>query len=286
MLGFGHALKEQMRFGPNAWLSSFRALSHMSFLKPNEGAVVAYKRLGRGQGSGLGKTSGRGQKGQKARGKVPKFMEGGQTPYYKRFPLIGMTRAHRQEYAHLNLERIQEFWDRNRIPLQPGETLDIHTMRRCGLVTGSLKSGVKILANGKGDYSVPLSIEACRASMAAIELIEKNGHNFTARYFTNLSLRAHVNPEKFILKKGYLPLPARPTHTRHIEYYSSEEKRGYLLKDRSLMLDQLSAHKSSKKTNLSTLNRLSALARQLESASSKRYSDYGDNQWKLLKDVL
>lgn len=258
----------------------------MSFLKPNEGAVVAYKRLGRGQGSGLGKTSGRGQKGQKARGKVPKLMEGGQTPYYKRFPIIGMTRAHREDFAHLNLERIQEFWDRGRIPLQPGETLDIRTMRKCGLVTGSLKSGVKILANGKEDYCVPLSIEACRASETAIELIEKVGHNFTARYFTNLSLRAHVNPEKFLLKKGYLPLPARPTHTRLIEYYSSEEKRGYLLQDRSLMLDQLNSHKSAEKTKFSTLKRLSALARQLEGASSKRFSDYGENKWKLLQDVI
>ena len=123
--------------------------SHLGTLQPFEGAVSSYKRLGRGQASGLGKTAGRGQKGQKARGKVPRWFEGGQTPFYKRFQIIGFKRPHKKVYNELNLERIQIFWDNNRIPLQPGELLTIQKMRQFGIITGSVKDGVKVLGNGK-----------------------------------------------------------------------------------------------------------------------------------------
>ncbi|EGV65515.1 hypothetical protein CANTEDRAFT_129622 [Yamadazyma tenuis ATCC 10573] len=246
--------------------------SFLGSLAPIEGAVVSYKRLGRGQASGKGKTSGRGQKGQKARGKVPKWFEGGQTPFYKRFPIIGFKRPHRKEYNQLNLERIQEFWDNNRINLQPGELLTIQKMRECGLVTGSTRDGIKILGNGKETYTVPIHIEASRASIGAIKSIEKTGHEFTAKYFTKLGLKAHINPDRYILKKGYLPLQARPTHRRDIEFYSNPHKRGYLLKDPSLLLAHRGQTKAVKK-----VVRKSYLSSELEAASDAKIPDFAQS---------
>lgn len=261
----------------------FTALRYVSFLghlQPNEGAVVGYKRLGRGPASGKGKTSGRGQKGQKARGKVPKYFEGGQTPYYKRFPIIGFRRPHKKVYHGVNLERIQTFWENGRIPLKAGETLDIKTMRECGLITGSLKDGVKLLGNGKEEYTVPLNVEASKATLSAISTIEKLEQKYTSVYHTKLGLRAHVFPETFLLKKGYLPLQARPTHRRDVEYYSSAEKKGYLLEDRSTLLDFMGAETISKKNV-----RQSALARAMEGASTKTHKDYSEHRIVSLADL-
>ncbi|ODV78034.1 ribosomal protein L15 [Suhomyces tanzawaensis NRRL Y-17324] len=258
-----------------------RNVSYMGNLKPNDGAVVSYKRLGRGPASGKGKTSGRGQKGQKARGKVPRWLEGGQTPYYKLFPIIGFKRPHKRVYFDLNLERIQEFWNTGRIPLQAGETLTIRTMKECGLITGTMKDGVKILANGKEDYSVPLNIEASRASDQAIQAIEKLEKSYTSVYFTKLSLDAHINPERFLLKKGYVPLPARPSHRRDIEYYSNPAKRGYLLKDRSLLLD----HLKNVSATYTKAEKKSALERQAEVASPARFNEFHEGKVVSVNDL-
>lgn len=267
--------------GFNGFINQIRNSSYIGFLKPNEGAVTSYKRLGRGASSGLGKTSGRGQKGQKARGSVPRWLEGGQTPYYKRFPIIGFKRPHRREYNDINLEQILEFWAKNRIPLQAGDTLTIKVMRESGMITGSLKDGVKILSRGADIYNVPLNIEASQGSELAIKTVENLGHKFTARYFTKLSLHSHVNPDRFILKKGYVPLSPRPIHRRDIEYYSNPEKRGYLLEDTSLLLDYM---KSEKKSYVKAGKRTS-LERQSDGASKKRFGVYEQNGVVNLSDL-
>lgn len=254
--------------------------SYLGFLKPNTGAVVGYKRLGRGPASGKGKTAGRGQKGQKARGKVPQFFEGGQTPFYKRFPIVGFKRPHKKVYHELKLQRIQEFWDNGRIPLKVGGALTYRIMRECGLLTGSMRDGVKIMSDGKEDYNVPLDIVASKATGGSVHAIEKAGNKYTAMYMTKLGLKAHCKPDYFLLKKGYLPLPARPTHRRDIEYYSNPEKRGYLLEDRSIFLDYVS-DVATKKISA----RKSALDRQLENADSKRFTSYGAHKVVSLKDL-
>lgn len=259
-------------FSGSRLLTSFRNISYLGKLEPFEGAVTQYKRLGRGPASGKGKTSGRGQKGQKARGKVPKWYEGGQTPFYKRFPIIGFKRPHRKIYHDINLERIQDFWNTGRIPLSPGETLTIKVMKDCGIISGILKDGAKILANGKENYNVPLSIEASKASLSAIRAIENLDQKFTAVYHSELGLKAHVDPDYFYLRKGYLPLQARPTHRRDIGYYSNPEKRGYLLENKSILLDHM-GQESSARRNV----RKSELAKQLESASNKTSSDFAQS---------
>lgn len=271
MFNIGQSLKLKAFSGPSL-LTSFRNISYLGKLEPFEGAVTQYKRLGRGPASGKGKTSGRGQKGQKARGKVPKWYEGGQTPFYKRFPIIGFKRPHRKIYHDINLERIQDFWNTGRIPLYPGETLTIKVMKDCGIISGTLKDGAKILANGKEDYNVPLSIEASKASLSAIRAIENLDQKFTAVYHSELGLKAHVDPDYFYLRKGYLPLQARPTHRRDIGYYSNPEKRGYLLENKSILLDHM-GQESSARRNV----RKSELAKQLESASNKTSSDFAQS---------
>lgn len=271
MFNIGQSLKLKAFSGPSL-LTSFRNISYLGKLEPFEGAVTQYKRLGRGPASGKGKTSGRGQKGQKARGKVPKWYEGGQTPFYKRFPIIGFKRPHRKIYHDINLERIQDFWNTGRIPLNPGETLTIKVMKDCGIISGTLKDGAKILANGKEDYNVPLSIEASKASLSAIRAIENLDQKFTAVYHSELGLKAHVDPDYFYLRKGYLPLQARPTHRRDIGYYSNPEKRGYLLENKSILLDHMGQESSSRRNV-----RKSELANQLESASNKTSSDFAQS---------
>lgn len=271
MFNIGQSLKLKAFSGPSL-LTSFRNISYLGKLEPFEGAVTQYKRLGRGPASGKGKTSGRGQKGQKARGKVPKWYEGGQTPFYKRFPIIGFKRPHRKIYHDINLERIQDFWNTGRIPLYPGETLTIKVMKDCGIISGTLKDGAKILANGKEDYNVPLSIEASKASLSAIRAIENLDQKFTAVYHSELGLKAHVDPDYFYLRKGYLPLQARPTHRRDIGYYSNPDKRGYLLENKSILLDHM-GQESSARRNV----RKSELAKQLESASNKTSSDFAQS---------
>lgn len=271
MFNIGQSFKLKA-FSGSSLLTSFRNISYLGKLEPFEGAVTQYKRLGRGPASGKGKTSGRGQKGQKARGKVPKWYEGGQTPFYKRFPIIGFKRPHRKIYHDINLERIQDFWNTGRIPLYPGETLTIKVMKDCGIISGTLKDGAKILANGKEDYNVRLSIEASKASLSAIRAIENLDQKFTAVYHSELGLKAHVDPDYFYLRKGYLPLQARPTHRRDIGYYSNPDKRGYLLENKSILLDHMGQESSSRRNV-----RKSELANQLESASNKTSSDFAQS---------
>lgn len=261
-------------------IQATRNASYLGKLRPAEGAVKAYTRLGRGPASGKGKTAGRGQKGQKARGSVPHWLEGGQTPYYKLFPIIGFKRPHRKEFQEITLRRIQLFWQAGRIPLKKGETLTIRVMRECGLASGSLKDGVKLLGNGSSVYKVPLNVEVSQGTERAIAAVRNMGYEFTSVYHTKLGLLAHVNPDRFLLKKGRVPLQARPLHKRDIAYYSDPARGGYLLKDRSLLLDHMGKPNARK-----TIVKKSALDELLETASTKTYSDYSQSKIVRLADL-
>ncbi|KAI5964796.1 MRPL10 [Candida pseudojiufengensis] len=256
-------------------IRTLRTQTNLGSLSPNEGSTQGYKRLGRGPSSNKGKTSGRGQKGQKARGKVPIWMEGGQTPYFKQMPMVGFKNHHNAKQFHeLNLSKIQDFWENNRIPLQRGETLTIKIMKDCGLITGTLKDGVKILGNNllNKKYNVPLNIEASKATEQAIIKIEKDAKmSFTARYFSKLGLRAFVNPSYFLLRKGYVPLQARPISQKDITFYSNQKNRGYLEKDSSILLDHLAKAKEELKTTKpkkKSTSKFKSLTEQLKEASS------------------
>ncbi|SCW01575.1 LAFE_0E02696g1_1 [Lachancea fermentati] len=260
-------------------ISQKRQISILSQLEPSEGSTKGYKRLGRGPSSGKGKTSGRGQKGQKARGKVKSWFEGGQTPIYKLFPKIGFTNVTSLKLAELNLDRIMWFHRKGRLQLQPDEILDMKKMKDLGLVTGSIKDGVKVLADGKNQFNLPIKIEATRASREAIKAIEKAGGEFTARYFNTLGLRAHLSPEWFLAKRGRIPLQARPVKRKDIDYYSNPEKRGYLIKESHPLLEQINqARAGGSETLVRRSVKKSALDVQLENVDQSRAPPTSDSR--------
>lgn len=135
-------------------------------LKYNEGARKVSKRIGRGHGSGTGKTSGKGHKGQNARsgGGVAIGFEGGQTPLYKRIPKRGFTNFNRKEYAVVNVEDLNRF--------RSGSTVTIEKLQEAKLVNKML-DGVKILGNGTLEKK--LTVKANKFSKSAVEAIEKAG---------------------------------------------------------------------------------------------------------------
>lgn len=140
---------------------------NLNELKPVAGARHAKKRVGRGIGSGMGKTSTRGHKGQNARsgGGVRPGYEGGQTQLFKRLPKRGFTNVNRKEYAIVNLGDINE-------KFEAGSVVDCAALIQAGLVKKEYE-GVKILSNG--EVSKALTIKAAKFSKAAEEKIKAAG---------------------------------------------------------------------------------------------------------------
>ena len=126
-------------------------------------------RVGRGIGSGKGKTSGRGVKGQKSRSGVAiKAFEGGQMPLYRRLPKRGFNPISRTNISIINLDKIQSFIDEKKI--NPSESINIELLKRLGLINKNSKK-LKILASG--EIKDKVNIEADLASKSAIEKLEK-----------------------------------------------------------------------------------------------------------------
>lgn len=140
-------------------------------LRDNPGATKPRKRIGRGPGSGTGKTGGRGIKGQKSRSGVAiNGYEGGQMPLYQRLPKRGFNKPNRKEFAVVNLGLIQKFVDAGKIDGSAAVTED--ALVASGLVRRKL-DGVRVLA--KGEVTAALNIEVTGASKAAVEAVEKAG---------------------------------------------------------------------------------------------------------------
>lgn len=217
------ATNQTCRFGA-------RNVSVMSALHPPKDSKLNTKRVGRGPGSGYGKTSGRGQKGQKARGTVKNWFEGGQTPIYRIYPKRGFYRHQQLDLVEIPLVRIQRFYDQGKIDLKPGETLTMKKMKDCGLITGDIKQGVSIVGTGAGEYSLDIPIEATKASKSVVKVIESRGGKFTSVFFSRyLGYKAHQSPEWFIRKKGYLPMQAKPISRKDIKFYSDKARNGCLV---------------------------------------------------------
>ena len=140
-------------------------------LRDNDGATKRRKRVGRGPGSGMGKTAGRGIKGQKSRSGVAiKGFEGGQMPLYQRLPKRGFTKPNRKEYAVVNLGLIQKFIDAGKLDGKAAITED--ALVASGLVRRKL-DGVRVLS--KGDITGKITLEVTGASKSAVEAVEKAG---------------------------------------------------------------------------------------------------------------
>ncbi|GBD56990.1 50S ribosomal protein L15 [Gluconobacter wancherniae] len=145
---------------------------NLNELRDNEGSRYRKKRLGRGIGSGKGKTSGKGHKGQKAREGVSlNGFEGGQLPLYRRMPKRGFVNIFRKEYAPINLGALDKAVAEGKLDKSVAVTEEV--LRNAGLVNGSKVVGVRLLA--KGELSHALTIEVAGASAAAVAAVEKAG---------------------------------------------------------------------------------------------------------------
>ena len=143
-------------------------------LRDNEGANKRKKRVGRGPGSGMGKTAGRGIKGQKSRSGVAiKGYEGGQMPLYQRLPKRGFNKPNRKAFAVVNLGLIQKFIEAGK--LDAGK-IDEETLIASGVVRRIL-DGIRVLA--KGDLTSKATITVTGASKAAVDAVEKAGGSLT-----------------------------------------------------------------------------------------------------------
>ncbi len=139
-------------------------------LKDNSGATKSRIRVGRGIGSGKGKTSGHGQKGQKSRSGVAiNGFEGGQMPIYRRLPKRGFKNPFSKVFAVVNLDTLQEAIDAGKLK---AEKVDLVSLEKAGIVNKSF-DGVRLLARGAIKTSVTISVTS--ASKAAIEAVEKAG---------------------------------------------------------------------------------------------------------------
>lgn len=237
-------------------------------LRDNPGAVKKKRRVGRGIGSSKGKTCGRGHKGQKARagkGVHPTF-EGGQTKFYKRLPKIGKMKnaKFRLELIPLNVGKVQDFVTMGRlVPARSDGVITIRDFVNAGMFpASSVKSGVKLLGDGKERLTSQLLIEVPWASASAIDAIESKGGFVTTVHYNRLAMRALLKPQKFPMKPEamleaekreeasgdddgveeeeqgeerdgdihdmhLLPRRARPP-PKYMPYYTNYEKRGYL----------------------------------------------------------
>lgn len=143
-------------------------------LRDNPGAAKKAKRVGRGPGSGKGKTAGRGIKGQKSRSGVAiNGYEGGQMPLYQRLPKRGFNKPNRKQYAVINLGIIQKFIEAGK--LSAGEITE-DTLLASGAIRRKL-DGVRVLA--KGEITSAATISVTGASKAAVEAVAKAGGSLT-----------------------------------------------------------------------------------------------------------
>eukprot|EP00518_Triparma_eleuthera_P003305 CAMPEP_0182464682 /NCGR_PEP_ID=MMETSP1319-20130603/8778_1 /TAXON_ID=172717 /ORGANISM="Bolidomonas pacifica, Strain RCC208" /LENGTH=307 /DNA_ID=CAMNT_0024664341 /DNA_START=141 /DNA_END=1064 /DNA_ORIENTATION=- len=215
------------------------------------GSQKQKRRVGRGVGSGRGKTCGRGHKGRRARsgGTVKLGFEGGQTPFWRRVPKRGFTPPNQKPLETVSLNKIETHVAMGRLS-QTGSGEDgritMKDLLDSGVVT-KIKHGVKLVASdrigphykrralaGPGPspsrgygLAYPLDLEVTRASRQAIEAVEAAGGRVTAAHYNRLGLRALLKPDKFGDDGALLPRRARPPPKMR-EYYTRFENRGYL----------------------------------------------------------
>ena len=146
-------------------------------IRDNPGAVKERMRVGRGIGSGKGKTAGRGVKGQKSRTGVSiKGFEGGQMPLHRRLPKRGFNNIFRKDFNIVSLGRVQQAIDAGK--LDAGATIDVAALKAAGVVK-RLRDGVRLLADGELNVKATFAVEG--ASRAAIAAVEQAGGSVTVK---------------------------------------------------------------------------------------------------------
>ncbi|MBN36784.1 MAG: 50S ribosomal protein L15 [Rhodospirillaceae bacterium] len=144
-------------------------------IRDNSGATHAKKRRGRGIGSGLGKTGGRGHKGQKSRsGVAVSNFEGGQMPIYRRLPMRGFQNPNRRDYVAVNVERVQQAIDAGKLDAKA--PIDAAALKAASVIK-RIRDGVRLL--GRGELSAKIDITVAGASKGAVAAVEKVGGSVT-----------------------------------------------------------------------------------------------------------
>lgn len=202
-----------------------RAL-RLNSIADNVGSRPSKTRVGRGIGSGKGKTCGRGHGGQLSRtgqGKPRWGFEGGQTPLFKRVGKFGFTNYTKLNYSVVNVSSIQEALDDGRLSSEG--VITQATLYQAGLLGKKVEyPGVCLLANGKDDFNQPVKIEVARASLAAIAAVEKCGGSVVCQYYAPASLRKHLAGTDSAAEGGNKDCPP----PRLFSFYSSADRRGFL----------------------------------------------------------
>jgi large subunit ribosomal protein L15 len=176
-------------------------------IRDRDGATKSKKRLGRGIGSGLGKTSGRGTKGQKARSGVAiKGFEGGQMPLHRRLPKRGFNNIFAKTYNELNLGRVQAAVDSGQLDGKKPITVD--ALKEAGLIRRS-KDGVRLL--GHGEIKAKLAFEVTGASASAVKAVEAAGGSVTLKSLTGRERPPgdKIKADKRAAKRAALAKPAK-----------------------------------------------------------------------------
>lgn len=189
-------------------------------IRDNIGARKEKKRLGRGPGTGKGKTSGRGHKGYKARNGNPRrWMEGGSTPLTRRFPKFGTRDQNILDYNYINLFKLAYYINKKKI--DPSKPITIRELFWSGAIS-RVKEGVKVLARGAEclDDLPPLHLEVTQASKGVIDAVKKHGGTVKVVYKNRLTLRALTKPWKFISP----PRDPIPPFRKVVKLLKEEEK--------------------------------------------------------------
>lgn len=214
---------------PTRPMATARLLS-LNDLRDNPGATKTRKILGRGPGSGLGKTCGKGHKGTWARhGLRKRGFEGGQTALWKRTPKVGHSlKGLAKKPDTVNLDKIHQWIKDGRI--DPAQTITMKVIRDSGLLGNTCpKWGIKLLGSGKklfrSENKHPLKFEVSDVSKEANDAVEATGGEVKKVWFNRVSMRAHFKPHKFpipIKHNGIPPPKKREKYRQYMEEYFEE----------------------------------------------------------------
>ncbi|KAF6146427.1 hypothetical protein GIB67_037727 [Kingdonia uniflora] len=192
---------------PNHGIRGYCVLS-LNNLGPNKGAKKEKKRKGRGIGSGLGKTAGRGHKGQKARGTHKCGFEGGQTPLRRRLPKRGFINPFTLSFQPCGLGKIAKLINAGKI--DSSELITMKTLKDTGAIGKQIEDGVRLMARGAKHIQWPIHLEVSRVTVRAKQAVEAAGGSVRKVFYNKLGFKALLKPEWFEKKGRLLPKAARP----------------------------------------------------------------------------
>ena len=197
-------------------------------VRDNPGARHAFKRLGRGSGSGLGKTSGRGGKGQTARSGVAiNGFEGGQTPLHRRMPKRGFNNIFRMDFQEVNLADLQNAIDDGK--LGAGAKITAESLVEAGVLRRK-RDGVRILGAGADSFKAKVTLEVAGASKSAVAAIEKAGGSVSLIDFVRPGVKKDIEAKQARrakrLAKEAKPVAAKPAADAEAEKPAAKPAKG------------------------------------------------------------